>query len=304
MRWTDLPIMAFDTETTGLDPFSGDRVIEIAVVELRIDEAMRVVSRTDHAWLVNPGIPLSRPITQITGIRDDDLVGRPEFALIASDVAALLSGGVAVAHNLPFDHAFLTTEFRRAQVDWREPLVSVDTVDLAMRVDPDARGFKLGDVAKRYGVDLVEAHRAANDAAACGLAFLEMARRAGVPDDLDALVAWAGAIGPPPADGPIGRDAAGLPVFREGPHAGQPVGDHPLHLAWMEKARARRPADPSTGDRGGWDWRFSEATRVWARRWLDVRTTGRAPGSPKSFRAEDWVIDPCITDDRKRGLVG
>ncbi|HMV69752.1 MAG TPA: 3'-5' exonuclease, partial [Myxococcota bacterium] len=184
MRWTDLPIIAFDTETTGLDPFSGDRIIEVALVELRVGPDRRVVSRRDHAWMVNPGVAIPRQITQITGIRDDDVASAPPFATIAEAIAALFASGIAVAHNLPFDHAFLTAEFARAEVPWHEPVASVDTVDLSMKLSPEARSHKLGDVARRLDVQLVEAHRAANDAAACGLAFLESARRHGAPDHL------------------------------------------------------------------------------------------------------------------------
>lgn len=294
MRWTDLPIIAFDTETTGLDPFSGDRVMEVALVELRVGPDGRVRERKDHAWMINPGIPIPRQITQITGIRDDDVANAPPFAMVAEEIGALFAGGLAVAHNLPFDHAFLTAEFRAAGVPWHEPLASIDTVDLSMKLTPEARSHKLGDVARRLDVQLVEAHRAANDAAACGLVFLELAKRHGAPDDLAGLLDWAEAIGRPPEGGPLGVDALGSPIFVEGPHAGEPVGDHPLHLAWIDKARLKTP--------DGWRWRFPDGARAWARRWLSVRTTGRARGSPKSFHAEDWVIDPCITEDRRRGL--
>jgi DNA polymerase III epsilon subunit-like protein len=293
MRWKDLPIVAFDTETTGLDPFSGDRVVEVAMVVLRVTPDGRLADRKDHTWLVDPGIPIPRTITQITGIRDDDVAGKPPFAVIAEEVADLLSSGVAVAHNLPFDHAFLTAEFALAGVPWREPVASIDTLDLSMRVFKDARSHKLGDLARRLDISLVEAHRAANDAAACGLAFIEMARRNEVGDDLQVLLDWAEAIGRPP-EGALTIDDRGLPIFGVGPHKGQLVAENPLHLAWMEKARERRI--------DGWYWRFDEPTRRWARRWLTVRTAGRARQNPKSFHAEDWVLDPCITLDRPRGL--
>lgn len=296
MRWRDLPIVAFDTETTGLDPYSGDRVIEVGMVVLRLDAEGRVADRRDHNWMVNPGIPIPRTSTQITGIKDDDVAGAPGFPLIAHDIAELLRGSVAVAHNLPFDHAFLTHEFRLAGVDWVEPLASVDTVDLSMKLYPEAKSHKLGEVAKRLNVPLVEAHRATNDAAACGLSFIEMLRPHDVPDDLQALLDWGNAIGRPPDDGPLDVDAHGLPIFREGPHQGQPVTDHPLHLAWMEKARVRGP--------DGWGWRYPESTRRWVRRWLDVRTAGRFRSNPKSFHADDWTLDSCIADDRRRAVLG
>jgi DNA polymerase-3 subunit epsilon len=290
MNWKQLDIVAFDTETTGLDPFVGERVVEVALVVFKLGPDGRPASREDHTWLVDPGIPIPRVVQQLTGLTDADVQGKPPFSVIAEEVASLLTGAVAVAHNLPFDHAFLTMEFERAGLPWREPLASVDTVDLSMRQFADARSHKLGDLSRRLDIRLTEAHRAANDAAACGLAFLELARRADVPDDLQALLDWANAIGRPPEDGPLDLDANGHPVFREGPHQGARVSDHPLHLAWMDKAKVL--------DASGWRWRYPESTRRWARRWLEVRAAGRATQNPKSFHSTDWTLDPCIADPR------
>lgn len=287
MRWKHLDIVAFDTETTGLDPYQGDRIIEISLVVMRLTEDGTIEVRQVVSHLVNPGIPVPRMVTQITGLKDEDLVGKPSFAEVAEEIGALLGSGIAVAHNFPFDHAFLQREFAIAGLPWTEPLAAIDTVDVSMKHHKDARSHKLGDLAKRMGVALVEAHRAANDAEACGRAFLEMAKRANVEDDLDVMLEWADAIGRPPQDGPFGVDAHGVAVFLEGPHQGAPVVEHPLHLAWMEVARVHR-AD-------GWAWRYPDSSRRWLRRFLDVRTTGRARTSPRSVHAGDWVLDSCIT---------
>lgn len=292
MKWRHLPILAFDTETTGLDPFGVDRVIEVALIEFRLGADGRVTSRQDHTHLIDPGMPIPKKITQITGISDADVAGQPRFEDLAEELVEHFRGAVAVAHNYPFDQAFLTSEMRRAGVAWHEPLAAVDTVDLSMKLYPDARSHKLGDVSKRVGVTLEDAHRAANDAAACGLVFAELARRHEVPDDLQELLDWADAIGRPPEGGPLTVDDHGVPVFAEGAEQGQPVRDHPMHLAWMEKARVR-------GEHG-WTFRYPESTRRWVRRWLNVRGSGRARQNPKSFRPADWVLDPCITDDRRR----
>ena len=286
MRWTPLPIVAFDTETTGLQPFAGDRVIEIAAVVLHVDASGEIERIEPHSWLVDPQIPIPRKVVEITGIQDTDVAGRPTFDAVAAEVHALLRDRITVAHNYPFDMAFLTAEFGRVGLAWPEPLASVDTVDVSMRTFTDARSHKLGDLCKRLDIALTEAHRATNDAEACGRAFLEMARRAGVTDDLDALIAWAGAIGRPPEDGPFVLDDGGRLVFRGGPHAGAPVRDHPLHLMWMEKALTRG-AD-------GWRPRWSEPVRAWIRRHLAVHGAGRHRPSPKSYRADDWVLDSCI----------
>lgn len=299
MKWKHLPIVAFDTETTGLEPFGGDRIIEFAAVVFRLGPDGRVVHEEEHTWLLNPGIPIPKKVQRITGITDDDVARQPSFEVIAEQVRELLAGSVTVAHNYPFDLAFLTQELRNVGLDWPEPLAEVDTVDLSIRHYSGEKGHKLEDLCQRLGVGLDGAHRAANDAAACGRCFVELARRyddgRGVGNDLQEMLDWSRAIGRPPEDGPLGVDERGRVVFREGPHAGQPAADHPIHLAWLEKARVRGPA--------GWGWRHPESTRRWIRRWLDVRGSGRARLSAKSARPEDWVVDSCIADPASGGFA-
>ena len=147
------------------------------------------------------------------------------------------------------------------------------------------------DLADRLRVTLDRAHRATDDAAACGMCFIQLAQQNDVADELDAMLDWANAIGRPPESGPIGPNEVGQVVFLEGELEGEPVAQHPIHLAWMEKARVRR--------NGSWQWRYSDAVRAWARRWLQVRGAGRASQNPKSFNSQDWVLDPCITLPRQ-----
>ncbi len=293
MEWKHRPIVAFDTETTGLEPFGGDRVIEFAAVELRLGPDGHVASRANHSWLINPERDIPRKVTEITGISAEHVADAPPFSEVAPRIRELLADAVAVAHNFAFDLAFLTVEFAEAHhrtgnpaMHWPEPLAEVDTVDLSLRCFPEARSHRLSDLAERLGVQLERAHRATDDAAASGLAFVELARRHEVADDLQSMLDWAGAIGRPPEDGPIGPDPRGRVVFLEGEHEGEPVAHHPIHLAWMDKARTLR--------NGQWSWRYPEPVRKWVRRWLQVRGAGRAKTNPKSFHAQDWVLDPCV----------
>ncbi len=296
MKWKHLPIVAFDTETTGLEPFAGDRIIEVAAVVFHIDALGNVVDEERHAWLVNPGIPIPKKVTRLTGISDEDVADQPPFEAIAESIRGLFAGAITVAHNYPFDLAFLTQELGRLGLTWPEPLAEVDTVDLSLKHFAHEKGHKLEDLCRRLDVVLEGAHRATNDAAACGLSFCTLVRRHAVEDDLQAMLDWANAIGRPPDDGPLEVDASGTVTFRDGPHAGEPAGDHPITLAWMEKARERRAE--------GWRWRYPESTRRWIRRWLDVRGSGRGRQNSKSFRPEDWVLDSCIADRPGGGSAG
>jgi DNA polymerase III epsilon subunit family exonuclease len=298
MRWRSRRIVAFDTETTGLNPHLEDRIVEFAAVVFELDDRGDIVHEGHHSWLVNPGIPIPKASTQITGISDADVVNAPPFQEIAPMVRELFVDAVSVAHNYPFDLAFLKKELKLSSLEWVEPLAAVDTVDVSMRWFRDARSHKLEDLCKRLGIVLEGAHRATNDALACGRCFIELTRRHQVEDELQSMLDWAKAIGRPPEDGPLGTDPNGAVVFSEDLRVGgqelfgKPVEEHPLALAWMEMARERRL--------DGWGWRFPESTRRWIRRWLDVRGQGRAAGGGKSFRAEDWAPDSCIVERRIR----
>jgi len=288
MKWKSLPIVAFDTETTGLEPFGGDRIIEFAAVVLTLGPDGRVAERTDHSFLINPERQIPRKVTEITGISEADVADAPPFADVAEQIHSLFGDTLTVAHNYPFDMGFLSSEFERTGRHWPEPLAEIDTVDLSMKVFKDARSHKLSDLSDRLDVRLERAHRATDDAAACGYAFAEVMRRhaEGVGDDLQSLLDWCGAIGKPPEGGPIGPDVHGRVVFREGPHTGDPVSHHPIHLAWMDKAKVYR--------QGTWQWRYPESVRRWASRYLEVRGAGRARQNPKSFGVGDWAIDSCL----------
>ena len=281
VNWRDQRIIAFDTETTGLNPHDGDRIIEFAAVEIKVGDDGRVLSTRPHQLLFNPGIPIPRKVVEITGIDDDAVADAPAFEEGARRVRRVLHGAVAVAHNFAFDRNFLTAEFARNGLTWPECTAEIDTVDLSIRLFPDARGHKLEKVAQRLEVTLDRAHRATDDAEACGRCFVEMARRFDAPAELEGLLEWADALGRPPETRYFER--GDRLRFAAGPFSGEPVEEHPLHLQWMLAAQERRA--------GGWRYRFPESLRRWATRFLKVRASGRARQNPKSFGPEDWVID-------------
>jgi DNA polymerase III epsilon subunit-like protein len=296
MRWTDHVILAFDTETTGLSPENGDRVIELAAVEMRADEAGQVRDVRRHEFLFSPGAPLSADTTRITGIRDEDLLGKPSFEDCAAEVRALFDRpGILVAHNLPFDLRFLAAELARAGLRWPSRMVELDTYDVARKHLPSGGrlpDYKLGTLTSFLGVQLVEAHRAGNDAEACGRALIAMAQRAQAPHALDAFVAWAEALPPPPENPHIGRADSGDLVFLEGPHATSPIDAHPDVLQWMGFARERTAE-------GTWQMRYPPEVRAWVGRYLRIRASGRFPSGLKAPGPSEWGIDlPVGADPR------
>ena len=93
----------FDTETTGLDPLAGDRIIEIAALELVRDLPTGV---TFHR-LIDPERDIDPEATRVHGLTRSDLAGKPRFAEIVDELLAFIGEGPLVAHNAPFDFGFL-----------------------------------------------------------------------------------------------------------------------------------------------------------------------------------------------------
>ena len=283
MSWRNRSVVAFDTETTGLFPENGDRVIEFAGVELVLGPDGGVTRTVAHHFLFNPGIPIPREASEVSGLKDEDVAGKPLFAAHAEAIHRLLANAITIAHNYPFDQRFLTQEFTRCGLKWPAPSMEIDTVDLSRRFFQEARGHKLGEVCARLEIALVGAHRATNDAEACGRAFVAMTQRFNAPADLEALTEWADAVGEPPPGGAIQRREDGVLVFGPGRFVGEPIEEHPDHLAYMLVSRERVD--------GTWRLACSDTVRRWVERWLRIRASGRAPQIMKGFGPADWGID-------------
>lgn len=176
LKQKTLPMLFFDTETTGLtlhpdaDPLRQPRVIEFGAMLLNPanGETLREVS-----WLVNPGEALTPEITKITGLTDADLKDAPRFAEVLPELRDLFAGcGSMWAHNLPFDRAIISGELRRLSVDgFAWPPAWFCTVGLYA---PEwGRNPKLLELYERVlGKPLAQTHRALDDVRA----MVEIAR--------------------------------------------------------------------------------------------------------------------------------
>ncbi len=286
MLWRNTRIVAFDTETTGLDPLSGDRVIEFGAVTLEVDAGGRVSNVTAYDTFLQPGIPIPREASRISGITDDDVKDAPEFGEVVDEIVGRLEGSVVVAHNLGFDLGFIRSELERCGRVWPETLAEVDTLPLSQRLIPNLRSHALGSICEELGVALEKAHRASADAEACGRALIEMCRLHQAPAELEAFVAWADAVSPPPLTGHLVRGEDGRVHFLDGPWRGRAIDLHPDHLQWMTIALERRE--------GRWHHRYPESVRLWVRRWLRARASGRGKGSSKGQGPDDWGLEPPV----------
>ena len=140
-----------DTETTGLEPEAGHRIIEIGCVEM-INR--RKSGRTFHRYL-RPDREVDRGAIQVHGLTNEFLAQQPRFADIVDELLEFISGAELIIHNAAFDLAFLDAELKRLPGPLRQTrnlCKVIDTLPLARQMHPGQRN-SLDALCKRYGVD-------------------------------------------------------------------------------------------------------------------------------------------------------
>ena len=139
--------IVLDTETTGLNPLTGDRVVEIGGVEL-INHIP--TGRHFHKY-INPDRRMTEDAFQVHGLSDEFLADKPRFAEIADEMLEFFGDAILIAHNAPFDVQFLNFELEKSK---RRSLGNqiIDTVVLARDKHPGAR-VSLDALCKHYGID-------------------------------------------------------------------------------------------------------------------------------------------------------
>ncbi|HEV7716924.1 MAG TPA: DNA polymerase III subunit epsilon [Steroidobacteraceae bacterium] len=148
--------IVLDTETTGLEPDLGHRIIEIGCIEI---VNRRPTGRTFHHYL-NPERDIDKGALEVHGITLEALQGKPRFCDVADELMTFISGAELVIHNAAFDTAFLDSELRRHATNvaaFVGRLVSaecriLDTLALARQMHPGQRN-NLDALCKRYEID-------------------------------------------------------------------------------------------------------------------------------------------------------
>jgi DNA polymerase-3 subunit epsilon len=140
--------IVLDTETTGLDPYQGHRLIEIGCIEL----VNRIPSGQTFHRYINPERDIPAEALAVHGISVEFLKDKPCFAEIVEDLMEFVGDAPLVAHNASFDLAFLNAELERAKCQpiGRERLI--DTLLLARRKFPGGPN-RLDDLCARFGID-------------------------------------------------------------------------------------------------------------------------------------------------------
>jgi len=160
-----------DTETTGLDPLSGHRVVEIGCVEL----LNHIPTGVSYQTYIDPERDMPEEAFRVHNLSSEFLRGKPLFADIAQEFLVFIGDAKLVAHNGGFDFNFLNAELERIgrPIIARERLV--DTLSLARRRNPGGAN-RLDDLCDRYGIDRSRrtAHGALLDAELLAEIYVEM----------------------------------------------------------------------------------------------------------------------------------
>lgn len=148
----------FDTETTGLNPAAGDRIIEIAALKVR---SGRVIDRFET--LVNPQRTVSPGAFAVNRISDEMLAGAPRIESVIDSFMAFLENSCVCSYNLPFDLGFLNSELQRCAKPLFGERPAIDILGLARKLLPGLPRHALWAVAGHLQVSASQQHRAMAD---------------------------------------------------------------------------------------------------------------------------------------------
>jgi DNA polymerase-3 subunit epsilon len=190
--------IVLDTETTGLDPASGHRVVEIACLEL----VNHLPSGRHFQRYLNPDRDMPEDAYEVHGLSAVFLADKPRFHEIVDELLTFIDGAPLVIHNAEFDIRFLNAELTRAGMPVLETAVAVDTLQMARRKYPGAPA-SLDALCRRFNIDnsARSLHGALLDAELLAEVYLELigGRQAGfdlVQAEVIAAAAIAAAAGP------------------------------------------------------------------------------------------------------------
>ena len=163
--------IVLDTETTGLEPATGDRVVEIGAVEL---VNHMPTGRSYHQY-INPDRAMPKEAFDVHGLSDDFLRDKPRFAAVAQAFLAFIGDATLVIHNAPFDMKFLNYELTLAGHAPLPMSRAFDTVALARQKFPGSPA-SLDALCRRFGIDnsMREKHGALLDSEILAEVYLEL----------------------------------------------------------------------------------------------------------------------------------
>ncbi len=161
----------FDTETTGLDPLTGDRVIEIAALELVGD----LPTGRHYHTLIDPERDVAEEASRVHGYTRAHLVGQRKFGEIVDDFLAFVGDDMLIAHNAPFDFGFVDAELARLRLPALGAHRMIDTLEMARARYPGLPN-SLDALCRRFAIDLSErtTHNALLDCRLLAQVYVEL----------------------------------------------------------------------------------------------------------------------------------
>lgn len=163
--------IVLDTETTGLDPLTGHRLVEIGCIELHD----HMPTGTHFHVYINPERPMPQEAFQVHGLSDDFLADKPKFAAVADEFLDFIGESPLVIHNAAFDMKFLNAELRWLGRTEIAAARAIDTLDMARRKFPGSP-VSLDALCKRFNIDSSNRtlHGALIDADLLAAVYLEL----------------------------------------------------------------------------------------------------------------------------------
>ena len=221
--------IVFDTETTGLDPSSGDRMVEIGCVEM----INRVPSGATYHAYFNPERDMPAGAEAVHGLSSAFLSDKPLFAAQAEELLEFLGDAPLVAHNAGFDFGFLNNELALIGRDPVDMVRMVDTVAIARKRHPGAK-VSLDALCSRYGIDRSHRvkHGALLDAELLAQVYVELTGGRQIGLELPAESSAGDFASSPDRDGGIA--ATGRPRREPRPHAATDV-ELARHRAFVDR---------------------------------------------------------------------
>jgi DNA polymerase-3 subunit epsilon len=155
--------VAFDLETTGLDP-RLDKIVEIGAVKF---DRSGIIAR--FSTLINPGIPMPPEAGKVNNITDEMLAKKPSLDDVLPDFIHFIRGAILAAHNAAFDCGFINEKLREWQTSPFPSLPNrvVDTLAVSREKFPGLGSYSLQKLAAELGIPSRDAHRAEDDARLC-----------------------------------------------------------------------------------------------------------------------------------------
>ncbi len=154
----EIEFTIFDTETTGLDPESGDRIVEIAGIRIKGKEKIATFQS-----LVNPGRPISEAAFAVNHITQEMLKDTPKIDEVLPKFLNFMQGSCLCSYNAIFDLGFLNSELKIIGQDLSKDIAVVDILIMAKRLLPGLERYALWFVAEKLGVKIQQEHRAFSD---------------------------------------------------------------------------------------------------------------------------------------------